>query len=191
MTSTLQHPRSLRTILSFTTAVVAILASFAAASLTISTTVLRETTGDVAASVESVRLAGEAEVALLLHARARDQVVKRQFETIKYSPAEPQIQLKLERRAGVAVFEVRDRGIGIPREDHRGIFEPFHRAGAKEAVIGAGLGLFNVRRIIDAHDGRIEVESVPSSGSTFRIHLPLARARANRSRHQPEAAWRS
>jgi signal transduction histidine kinase len=73
-------------------------------------------------------------------------------------------------------LSVSDHGAGIPEEDRERIFEPFRRVGlSKERVPGIGLGLFVVRKIVEAHHGRIEVNSVPGEGSTFRIFLPTAR----------------
>lgn len=91
---------------------------------------------------------------------------------IKYSPSDTPIAVGVRATAGDVIIEVADHGAGIAREDHERIFEPFRRVGARDLAKGAGLGLFNVKRIVEAHDGRIEVESVPRLGSTFRIHLP-------------------
>jgi len=56
------------------------------------------------------------------------------------------------------------------------VFEPFRRTGAaRESYPGVGLGLFVVRRIVQAHGGRIEVDSARGRGSTFRVRLPLLR----------------
>ena len=67
---------------------------------------------------------------------------------------------------------VSDQGIGMSPEDLKGLFVPFQRAGnAKQRAPGVGLGLSVSRRIIEAHGGRIEVESQPGRGSVFRVHL--------------------
>jgi len=66
--------------------------------------------------------------------------------------------------------EVTDTGIGIPEEIRSHLFEPFFTHGKKH---GTGLGLSIARKIIEDHHGRVEVESVPGSGSTFRLLLPL------------------
>lgn len=93
---------------------------------------------------------------------------------LKYSPKHERVEVALRTQDGCAVLEVTDHGIGIPREDHRRIFEPFQRVSQQADVPGTGLGLYNVQRIVQAHGGSIEVESVPSVGSTFRVRLPLA-----------------
>jgi two-component system, OmpR family, sensor histidine kinase MtrB len=83
-----------------------------------------------------------------------------------------------------ALLTVSDQGIGISAEEQRHLFAPFRRSsGARERAPGAGLGLSVARRIVEAHGGRIEVDSQPGKGSVFRIHLPLARA----SRLKPQA----
>ncbi|MBI2895747.1 MAG: HAMP domain-containing protein [Deltaproteobacteria bacterium] len=96
---------------------------------------------------------------------------------IKYSPTGGKVTIDLAEEGEDAVFSVADRGIGIPPEELPHIFEPFRRAAAaREAIAGVGLGLSVARQIVEAHGGRIEVESQVGKGSTFRIRLPLARA---------------
>jgi|GEM_PF-145091 len=75
-------------------------------------------------------------------------------------------------------ISVRDCGIGIAPRDIPHIFEPFYRGRNAIAaqIHGSGLGLSLVRHVIDAHAGRISVESVPGHGSTFIIHLPSVAA---------------
>ena len=92
---------------------------------------------------------------------------------IKYSPPTRTVHIAVEARIDEAVIEVIDHGEGISTEDHRTLFEPFRRAGRQDKT-GTGLGLFNVKRLVEAHGGRVEVESTPARGSTFRVCLPLA-----------------
>lgn len=75
-----------------------------------------------------------------------------------------------------AVIEVEDNGIGIAAEELPLIFERFYRAdGARNTGSGgAGLGLSISQRIVDLHNGEIRVESVPGSGTVFRVCLPRA-----------------
>lgn len=70
------------------------------------------------------------------------------------------------------VVEVIDTGIGISAENLPRVFERFFRVDKARAERGAGLGLSIAQAIIDAHRGRIEVESAPGVGSTFRVFLP-------------------
>ena len=71
---------------------------------------------------------------------------------------------------------VRDHGPGIPADELPHLFEPFYRGrAARHAQIrGSGLGLSLVKNTIDAHGGRVTVESTPGEGSTFTLHLPAA-----------------
>jgi signal transduction histidine kinase len=71
---------------------------------------------------------------------------------------------------------VRDRGIGIAPGDQERIFDPFYRAAdvASAQIQGAGLGLSLVKRIVEAHGGRVTVESAPGTGSAFVVTLPIA-----------------
>ena len=74
------------------------------------------------------------------------------------------------------VFRVRDRGLGIGAEDQARIFEPFFRVERSRArdAGGVGLGLSLVKRIVDAHGGRLELESELGRGSTFSVALPIS-----------------
>ena len=76
----------------------------------------------------------------------------------------------------MAVIEVADTGIGIRPEDQAQIFDAFRQldSTARRQVSGTGLGLAITRNLIELHGGKIEVESLPGRGSTFRFTLPLA-----------------
>ncbi len=91
---------------------------------------------------------------------------------IKYSPPDEPIDILVTADVEEVRIAVTDRGVGISRDELKKIFEPFRRGSTRSTIPGTGLGLFNVQRIVQAHGGRIEVESVPSVGSTFRLHLP-------------------
>jgi signal transduction histidine kinase len=68
---------------------------------------------------------------------------------------------------------VGDRGVGITQEQAERLFDRFYRAGAlARTTKGVGLGLFICRALVEAHGGRIWVESQPGGGSTFRFTLP-------------------
>jgi signal transduction histidine kinase len=96
---------------------------------------------------------------------------------IKYSPAGGDVHVSVAAEGGEAVIAVQDWGIGIAPEERKHIFEPFRRSGAsRETAPGVGLGLSVARQIVEAHGGRIEVESALGRGSTFRVHLLLAAA---------------
>jgi signal transduction histidine kinase len=69
---------------------------------------------------------------------------------------------------------VRDRGVGIPVQEQRQVFDKFVRGVSARAsdVGGVGVGLAMARRIVDAHGGDIAIESAPGMGSTFTVRLP-------------------
>jgi signal transduction histidine kinase len=95
---------------------------------------------------------------------------------LKYSGDARKIELRLARDKAHAVISVRDWGIGIEPVEHRRIFDKFYRVSRPEnrLIPGTGLGLTLVDHIVRSHQGRVEVDSTPGAGSTFRIHLPLA-----------------
>jgi two-component system sensor histidine kinase MtrB len=96
---------------------------------------------------------------------------------IKYSPSAAKVEVSLSRAVDGALLAVRDYGIGISKQDQQHLFEPFRRARlGQESIPGAGLGLYVVRRLVDAHNGRIEVESTPGQGARFCVRLPAISA---------------
>ena len=99
---------------------------------------------------------------------------------VKYSGESRDITVRLRSAGNAAIIEVVDRGIGISKDDQRRIFERFFRgAGSLVDRNGFGLGLPIVHELIHAHGGRVEVESQPGRGSTFRVVLPRLRERAD------------
>ena len=95
---------------------------------------------------------------------------------VKYTPANGQVEISLQRNDGYAVAEVRDTGIGIAETDLPNVFERFYRAdkARTRGSGGVGLGLSIGRWIAEVHAGTIEVHSAPGRGSIFQIRLPLA-----------------
>lgn len=94
---------------------------------------------------------------------------------IKYSGEENRaIDVVLRRTEEHVVIEVKDHGIGIDAKDAARIFDPYYRAQFSDTTTrrGAGLGLTLVQQIVESHGGRVELESVPGSGSTFRLLFP-------------------
>ncbi|WNG44834.1 AAA family ATPase [Archangium minus] len=90
--------------------------------------------------------------------------------SMKYGANRP-IRMKVWSEGEKALLRVDDRGMGIPKEDQARIFERFERA-ASHGYGGLGLGLFISRQIVQAHAGRIWVESEPGKGTTFFVELP-------------------
>jgi two-component system, OmpR family, sensor histidine kinase MtrB len=93
---------------------------------------------------------------------------------VKYSPPSSDIDIVLEREAVAVRLSVCDHGIGISEGDLDRVFEPFRRGANVGQVAGSGLGLSVSRRIIEAHGGRIEVNSEVGAGSVFSIWLSAA-----------------
>ena len=96
---------------------------------------------------------------------------------IKYSPSKSKLWVSACEENEELLFEVKDRGIGIPAEHLERVFERFYRvdrARSREAG-GTGLGLSIVRHIALIHRGRVEAESHAGEGSVFRIRIPLNR----------------
>jgi signal transduction histidine kinase len=97
---------------------------------------------------------------------------------VKYSPSHKVVWLATAVVDGRVEVSVRDRGVGVPVEDQRRIFDKFAR-GANAAGTGAkgtGLGLAMVKHIVDAHGGSVLMNSTPGAGSTFTLTLPLRAA---------------
>jgi len=95
----------------------------------------------------------------------------------KYSPVGSPITIMLQQSGYEATITVRDMGVGIPEEALPHIFEQFYRAPGVEVLNGdrpgAGIGLYISRKIIERHGGRIDVQSIPGSGSIFSVTLPV------------------
>jgi two-component system phosphate regulon sensor histidine kinase PhoR len=94
---------------------------------------------------------------------------------VKYNRPAGEVVVRLRAAAGEAVLEVADTGIGIPAAALPRLFERFYRVdkGRSREEGGTGLGLAIVKHVAQAHGGRVEVESEPGRGSTFRIVLPI------------------
>jgi len=92
---------------------------------------------------------------------------------VKYTAAGIPIVVAAHQIPGAIEISVHDDGPGIPREHQLRLFDKFYRAYAATAAPGAGIGLAISKGLVEAHGGRIWVESEPGSGTTFRFTLPL------------------
>jgi len=90
---------------------------------------------------------------------------------LKYGEGKP-IVVRVSAENGSAEICVRDRGMGIADEDRERIFDQFERAANRRVPGGLGMGLYITRQIVEAHHGKITVESKTGEGSTFRVQLP-------------------
>lgn len=93
---------------------------------------------------------------------------------LKYSGGNPEITIQLEENDNQVILKVADKGIGIPAEYKKKIFEKFFRVptGDVHDIKGYGLGLSYVESVVRSHRGLIEVASRPGEGSVFTISLP-------------------
>lgn len=140
--------------------------------------VLRKLVGEA-----SSLFSGKCEVKLTLdadvHQALADETLLRHIfsnlvgNAIKYSPAGSEVGLTLRREAEDAVFQIADRGIGIPEADRGHLFEAFHRCGNVGEIQGTGLGLVIVKRCVEMHSGTLTFESEVGQGTTFTVRLPL------------------
>jgi len=133
----------------------------------------------VLASRKGVRLETENDQQLMV-LLGDGELIKRMIlnlldNAVKYTPRDGEINISLIRQNGNAEIVVRDTGIGIPKADQLHVFDRFYRVdkARSRSLGGAGLGLSIVSWIVEAHGGRISVESTPNQGSKFTVELPL------------------
>jgi signal transduction histidine kinase len=145
------------------------------------TRLLTDLAREVAAAAADRRLTVSTEVPekpimAFVDADRLQQVFHNLFENaMRYTPAGGSIRVCLRAAPGEARMEVSDTGIGIPEKDLPFVFERFFRSDrARRAYSGgSGLGLSIARWIVDAHKGKISVESAAGKGTTFTVSLPL------------------
>jgi signal transduction histidine kinase len=114
-----------------------------------------------------------------LHAQVNREKLHRVMDNlitnaIKFSKDGEKIEIHLDKEYGMAIIEVKDHGLGIPKEMIPHLFDRFSKAG-RTGVRGetsTGLGLSIVKQIVERHKGKIKVESEEGKGSTFTIYLP-------------------
>lgn len=92
---------------------------------------------------------------------------------MKYSPAESKIKFTVSCDDEQVIFQIIDRGIGIPEQDRAKIFEPFHRSNNVGDLPGHGLGLAIAKKIIELQSGQIFLAEEVDVGSTFVVKIPL------------------
>ena len=95
---------------------------------------------------------------------------------VKYSPTGTPIFVVLKKQAGGGIFEVRDEGNGIPRKEHKRIFQKFYRVGNEDTrtAQGTGLGLYLCRKITQDHKMRLNVSDNIPRGSIFTVRFNLS-----------------
>jgi signal transduction histidine kinase len=92
---------------------------------------------------------------------------------LKYSPQGGEVQVYLEFLPEQVQIQIRDQGIGIPPDDLKQLFEPFHRGQNVRRLPGTGLGLVVVKKCVDLHQGQIHLASQLHLGTTVTVNLPL------------------
>lgn len=113
-------------------------------------------------------------------ARLEQVVVNLLHNAIKFTPSGGEVSIKVgqqdddQKDGGMVLFSVSDTGIGIESEDLPRIFERFYKVDRARSTGGTGLGLAIARHTVEAHGGKIWVESVARQGSTFYFTIPIA-----------------
>jgi signal transduction histidine kinase len=93
---------------------------------------------------------------------------------IKYTPSNGTIEIRASENGHDALVEIADTGMGIRADDLPHIYEELYRGSNVREFAGSGLGLAIVKRIIDLHQGQINISSRPGEGTVITLHLPLA-----------------
>ncbi|MDO8734006.1 MAG: GAF domain-containing protein [Elusimicrobiota bacterium] len=93
---------------------------------------------------------------------------------VKFTDIRGQITITVKEKGDFIISSISDNGIGIPKEEHKKIFDKFYQVDSSHTRIarGTGLGLFIVKTIVELHGGNIWLDSTPGSGSTFSFLLP-------------------
>jgi signal transduction histidine kinase len=117
-------------------------------------------------------IAHEGIVGLWDRARLEQMMVHLLSNALKFGEGHP-IEVSLQRHFGAIQLSVQDHGIGIAPEAQLFIFERFGHAVSSRNFGGLGLGLCRVRQIVEAHGGRLDVQSALGVGTTFTVELPL------------------
>jgi len=107
-------------------------------------------------------------------ARLRQLLMVLLDNAVRYSKSKGAIEVKVGRSNGEVTVSVADHGVGIPPEELEGVFERFRRGGNASDMNeeGLGLGLPLAKAIVEAHKGRIRMESRVGEGTTVTIALP-------------------
>jgi len=113
--------------------------------------------------------------------RLRQVVLNLLINASKFTPEGGKITLKANKNERVVVVEIEDTGPGIPEEEQKRLFQPYHRQiGDRERLSGLGLGLALCKYLVELQGGRIWVESEAGKGSTFGFSVPIATASQRR-----------
>ncbi len=128
-----------------------------------------------AKSIQLERLASPHDLRVLANRTNMEEVLSNLISNaIRYTPANGRIQVWCQAENGHVLIHVKDTGLGISQEEQHHIFERFYRVKNEKTryINGTGLGLTIVKKIVESHHGRIQVESHPDQGSCFTVSLP-------------------
>ncbi len=106
-------------------------------------------------------------------ARVRQVITNLVHNAIKFTPEEGKITITTRALEGTVGVDIADTGIGIPEADLPHVFERFYKGDRARSGAGTGMGLAIAKHVVEAHGGRIWVESEEGRGSTFSFSLPL------------------
>lgn len=95
---------------------------------------------------------------------------------VKYAPESPEIEIKLYQRQQQCILEIKDQGKGIPKIERQKIFNKFYRLGQENTrkTKGTGLGLYIVKKVVEAHNGQIQIKENNPNGSIFVLSFPIS-----------------
>ena len=121
--------------------------------------------------------------------RLRDQVLGNLLSNaLKFTAESGRVMVRAWGTDRALELEVTDSGVGIPKDKVAFIFDKFFQIGEQARSKGAGLGLAIAREVVEAHGGRIWVESEQNVGTTFRITLPVNQPKPRRAAEEPVEA---
>jgi signal transduction histidine kinase len=137
------------------------------------------TSYSVQSSLHQIRVTAEPDLPPI-HAdadRVRQVLANLVSNAIRYAPRGGDVQIDVRRVGETIEVVVADEGVGIPAESVGRVFEPFFREpSVVTGTRGTGLGLAIVKELVEAHGGRVRVESEPGRGSRFAFSLPIGQA---------------
>ena len=142
---------------------------------------VREAAANVATLTSDKNLCLSLSLADLPKIRGNDENLLRAITEILHNAIQAScesgdIMVRTFTEQSAITIEVADHGVGISEENLPHIFDRFYRVDKARSTRGSGLGLSIAKKVVESHQGHIKVESLPGTGSTFRIVLPLATA---------------